>query len=194
MHIYHVFLWNPVTENEASYRWAGTLMHFRPCYHTLILRHFNKYTRNYVAEAGSVSGELSSNLVWDVWSTDAGFLLKGKRTVTSRWMRLPSDSKRRNHRHRLGNMDNCSCVSVYQIFGSLGWSSMWLLLEPQYSLFEARRDDINHATKNKPLIAGRDLEDGVVRCFMKSKDKSDAYLPRPEKVEAYYRGATLDVL
>jgi len=62
------------------------------------------------------------------------------------------------------------------------------------SIFEARRDDVDYAIENKPLIAERDLEDGVVRCFMKSKEESDACLPRPEKVEAYCRGATLDAL
>jgi hypothetical protein len=62
------------------------------------------------------------------------------------------------------------------------------------SIFESRRGDIDYAIENKPLIAGRDLEDSVVRCFMKSKDESDACLPRSQKVEAYCRGATLDAL
>lgn len=64
-------------------------------------------------------------------------------------------------------------------------------------IFETRRDDIDYATENKPLIDGRDLEleeDGIVRCFMKSKEESDACLPRAERVEEYCSGASLDAL
>jgi hypothetical protein len=61
-------------------------------------------------------------------------------------------------------------------------------------IFETRRDDIDYAAENKALIDGRDLEDGVVRCFMKSRDESDACLPRADRVEEYCFGATLDAL
>jgi hypothetical protein len=60
-------------------------------------------------------------------------------------------------------------------------------------IFATRREDVTYALENKPLIEGRDLEeseDGVVRFFMKSKDESDACLPRAEKVEEYCFGAT----
>jgi hypothetical protein len=61
-------------------------------------------------------------------------------------------------------------------------------------IFTTRRKDILYADENKPWIEGLDLEDGVVRCFMKSYDESDACLPRVDKVEQYCFGATLEAL
>jgi hypothetical protein len=64
-------------------------------------------------------------------------------------------------------------------------------------IFTTRRKDVQYATENERLIESRDLEvleDGVVRCFMKSKDESDACLPRADKVEEYCVGATLGAL
>jgi hypothetical protein len=61
-------------------------------------------------------------------------------------------------------------------------------------IFTTRREDTQYADENKPWIEGLDLEDGVVRCFMKSYDESDACLPRVDKVEQYCFGATLEAL
>jgi hypothetical protein len=61
-------------------------------------------------------------------------------------------------------------------------------------IFTTRREDTQYADENKPWIEGLDLEDGVVRCFMKSYDESDACLPRADKVEQYCFGATLEAL
>jgi len=61
-------------------------------------------------------------------------------------------------------------------------------------IFTTRREDFQYALENEPWIEGFDLEDGVVRCFMKSYDESDACLPRADKVEQYCFGATLEAL
>jgi hypothetical protein len=61
-------------------------------------------------------------------------------------------------------------------------------------VFATRREGLRDAVENEPFIESRDVEDGVVRCFMKSYDESDACLPRAEKVEQYCFGATLEAL
>jgi hypothetical protein len=57
-----------------------------------------------------------------------------------------------------------------------------------------RREDVQYAVENKPLIESRELEDGVVRGFMKNFDESDACLPRADMVEQFCFGATLEAL
>jgi hypothetical protein len=61
-------------------------------------------------------------------------------------------------------------------------------------IFATRREDVKYDVENEPLIESRDAEDGVVRCFMKSYDESDACLPRADKVEEFCFGATLAAL
>ncbi len=69
------------------------------------------------------------------------------------------------------------------------------LSPPEWSpIFATRRENIQYAVENEPLIESRGLEDDVVRGFMKDVDESDACLPRADKVEQYCFGASLEAL
>ena len=61
-------------------------------------------------------------------------------------------------------------------------------------IFATRRQDVNYAIENEPFIEGREVEDSIVRCFMKSYDESDACLPRADSVEEFCFGASLGAL
>jgi hypothetical protein len=63
-------------------------------------------------------------------------------------------------------------------------------------IFATRRQDIKEANENEQFIETREVEDSVVRCFMKSPDESDACLclPRADKVEGVCFGASLEDL
>jgi len=69
------------------------------------------------------------------------------------------------------------------------------LRPPEWNpIFATRRENIQYAVENEPLIESRGLEDDVVRGFMKGVDESDACLPRADKVEQYCFGASLGML
>jgi hypothetical protein len=74
--------------------------------------------------------------------------------------------------------------SLFQKLSTLEWNP----------IFATCREDVQYSAENEPLIESRDLGEGVVRCFMKGKDESDACLPRADKVEEYCFGATLKEL
>jgi hypothetical protein len=61
-------------------------------------------------------------------------------------------------------------------------------------IFSTRRRDVKDANENEPFIETREVEDSVIRCFMKSPDESDACLHRVDKVEDFCFGATLEAL
>jgi hypothetical protein len=63
-------------------------------------------------------------------------------------------------------------------------------------ILATRRDNLDYASENMPLIEGLDLDlkDGSIECFMKSSNESDTCFARVEKVREYCFSASLEAL